>query len=125
SPCGRRSPTSGPDQLGKVVTAHTMRKQRRAPYVWWARAFEANEYAGLLASGQSPRLPHLDEVPVGIANVRTYFTAVVLGLGEELGALGRPLLIDARDVRHADVEERARLIWVGRSGERDRRLVVR
>src|SRR5260370_8798918 len=49
---------------------------------------------------------------------------VVLWLGEELRALGRPLLVHPGDIRYADVEERARAVGVGRRRQCNRRFVV-
>ena len=48
----------------------------------------------------APRLAHLDEVTVGVADVGADLPAVVLGFGEELSTFGRPFLIDLRDVGH-------------------------
>jgi len=49
---------------------------------------------------------------------------MVLRLGEELRALGRPFPVDLVDVRDATIEKRARGDGVTRRGEGDGRLVI-
>jgi hypothetical protein len=63
-------------------------------------------------------------VTVGVADVGADLASVVLWLGEELGALRRPLPVDLVDVGDTDVEEGAGAVGVGGRGEGDGRLVV-
>src|SRR5207237_5914314 len=69
-------------------------------------------------------LADLDEVPIWITDIGANLSTVVLGLGQKLGAFGRPFLVGLLDVGDPDVHKRAgavRVIW---GLERDRRLVI-
>ena len=73
---------------------------------------------------KSGRLADLDQVTVGVADVRADLAPVILGRGQELGAFGRPLLVDLGDVRDAHVEERAGAAGIWWCGEGDAGLIV-
>src|SRR6266481_8905702 len=77
--------------------------------------------SGECASG----LTDLDQVAVGVPDIRADLAFMFLRLGEELGALRRPFLVDLVDISDANVEECACAVWVGRGGESDGGLVVR
>src|SRR5436190_23031319 len=68
------------DPLGQIVDCATF--SRRA-----ARCNSAHD-----------ALADLDQMTVRVADIRANLAAVILGLGEELGPLGRPLLVDLLDV---------------------------
>src|SRR5260370_42519216 len=73
---------------------------------------------------KSGRLADLDQVTVGVADVRADFAPVILGRGQELSAFGRPLLVDLGDVRDAHVEECAGTAGIWWCGEGDAGLIV-
>jgi hypothetical protein len=51
-------------------------------------------------------LSDFDEVFVRVAGIGADFTSVVFGFGEELGALGSPLLVDCVDIGYFEGEHR-------------------
>src|SRR5713101_4565299 len=71
------------------------------------------------------RLADLDQVAVGVSNVRADLASMILRLGEELGALRRPFLVGLGNVGDANVEECARAVGVRRRSESHGGLVVR
>ena len=70
------------------------------------------------------RLADLDQVTIRVADVGADLAAVILGLGQELGALRRPLRVGRGDVGHPDVDECAGTVRVSRRRERHRGLVI-
>jgi len=65
-----------------------------------------------------PGLTGFDQVTVGVADIRADLGGMVLGLGQELGTLRRPLRVRRGDVRDPDVEERAGMAGAGWRRER-------
>src|SRR5712664_3119230 len=78
----------------------------------------------LLWLEQARRLADLDQVTIRVADVGADLAAVVLGLGQELGALRRPLRVGRADVGDPEVEKCAGLVGVSRRRERHRGLVI-
>jgi hypothetical protein len=70
------------------------------------------------------RLANLDQVAIGVTDVGPDLTPMVFRLSKELGSFGRPVRVDLLDVRHADIEERTRLVGVRRRCEGYGGLIV-
>src|ERR671915_1722515 len=87
--------------------------------------FDRRRGANLTSVEDAGGLTDLDQMTVGVSDVRPDLSPMILRLREELGTLRRPLLVGLRDVRNADVEERTRAIGIRGCRECDRRLVVR
>src|SRR6266513_4260370 len=59
-------------------------------------------------------LADFDEVPIRVTDIGANLSPVVLGLGQELGAFGRPFLVSLLDVGDPDVHKGAgavRVLW--------------
>jgi hypothetical protein len=69
------------------------------------------------------RLPDLDQMPIGVADVAADSSSRSIGGCEELRAAATPLFIQRLHVGHAEVEERACPIGARWGLEDDRRLV--
>src|SRR5439155_11066173 len=65
------------------------------------------------------RLADLDQVTIRIADICADLAPVILGLGEKLDALGRPLRVQLPDVRDSNIQECTRAVGIGRNGQRD------
>ena len=63
-------------------------------------------------------------MPIGISDVRAYFSAVVLGLGEKVRAPGSPITVDLRDVPHPHVEKRTGSVRIRRCCEGDSGFII-
>src|SRR5712691_7678395 len=70
------------------------------------------------------RLADLDQVAVGVSDIRADLASMVLRLSEERCALRRPFLVGLGNVGDANVEERACAVGVGWRNESDGGLVV-
>ena len=83
---------------------------------------------GATAEASSPltvrRLPELDQMTVGIADVATDLVRVLLRRRQEFRTPGAPLGVHGLDVLDPDVEEAADAFGVGWRLQRDRGLVV-
>src|SRR6266487_6281752 len=77
-----------------------------------------------LGRRRSRGLAYLDEMTVRIADVGADFVPVVLWLGEEPGAPGRPVPVRLGDVPDPEVKEPAGDIRVGGRSKPDGRLVI-
>src|SRR5438067_6117104 len=69
-------------------------------------------------------LADLDEVAVWITDIGANLSPVVFGVGQELGAFGRPFLVGLLDVGNPDVHKGAGAVRVLWGFECDRRLVI-
>src|SRR6266478_1123559 len=102
-----------------LTWTHTSRRLcggSHGAYCWRSARVRTNSYGEPKAD--------LDQVAIRVTDVGADLAAVILWLGEELRALGQPLLVHPGDIRDADVEERARAVGVGRRRQCDRRFVV-
>jgi len=69
-------------------------------------------------------LADLDQVPVRITDIAAGLGSAVLRRRDKFRSPCTPVVIDRLNIRHPNVEEAADAVRVGRSLERDRRLVV-
>src|SRR6266498_4011317 len=111
------SPVGPAPTTSTSVVVGSMRKPPRVKDSGRSARIEATGSTGF-------DLADLDEVAVGIAHVAADLDAVVLWLGEELGAPGPPHVIAGGHVGHPNVHEAGDFIQLPRRPQPDRRLVI-